>query len=92
MTFYDLHVAVEPADSSIAGRVGIVFRVTEPAPARGAPRTMQVDLQQPLTVDSVTRRGARLEHRHDVNVVWVSVPDPAPVGGTDTVVVWYGGR
>ncbi|MGK7312945.1 MAG: M1 family metallopeptidase [Candidatus Longimicrobiales bacterium M2_2A_002] len=92
VTFYDLHVAVEPADSSIAGRVGIVFEVTEPAPVRGAPRTMQIDLQQPLTVDSITRRGDRLEHRRDVNVVWVSVPDPAPVGRTDTVVVWYGGR
>ncbi|MDX1674242.1 MAG: M1 family metallopeptidase, partial [Longimicrobiales bacterium] len=57
----------------------------------GAPRTMQIDLQQPLAVDSITRRGARLEYDRDGNVVWVPVPGTR-VGGVDTVVVWYGGK
>ncbi|MDX1675749.1 MAG: hypothetical protein R3314_13230, partial [Longimicrobiales bacterium] len=80
VTFYDLHVAVSPTDSTITGRVGIVFEVTEPAPLPGAPRTMQIDLQQPLAVDSITRRGARLEYDRDGNVVWVPVPGTR-VGG-----------
>ncbi len=56
VTFYDLQVNVMPADSSIFGRVGIVFEVTEPG---AADRTMQVDLQRPLVVDSVVRGGPR---------------------------------
>ncbi|MEO6864259.1 MAG: hypothetical protein ABI229_02290, partial [Gemmatimonadaceae bacterium] len=30
-TFYDLHVAVNPSDSSISGYNGITYRVTAPA-------------------------------------------------------------
>src|ERR1017187_7473337 len=41
-TFYDLHVRVNPADSSIAGRNGIVYRVLQPH------QEMQIDLQPPL--------------------------------------------
>lgn len=86
VTFYDLHVTVQPADSTIRGRVGIVFRVLEPR------QTMQIDLQQPLVVDSVTRRGTHLEHNREGNVVWVTLADPPARGAVDTVVVYYGGR
>ena len=86
VTFYDLEVAVSPADSAIRGRTGIVFRVTGPG-AR-----MQVDLQQPLVVDSVVRGGRALEHRRDGDVVWVNVPAPRARGSLDTVTVHYHGR
>ncbi|MEJ2503913.1 MAG: M1 family metallopeptidase [Gemmatimonadota bacterium] len=85
VTFYDLHVDVAPADSTIIGRNGIVYRVLEP----GA--TLQIDLQPPLVVDRVTRRGASLEHRREGNVVWVDVPE-AVTGDLDTVTVHYRGR
>lgn len=95
VTFYDLAVDVMPTDSAIAGRVGIVFQVTEPG---AADRTMQIDLQQPMVVDSVVRGGAgagageRLGHRRDGNVVWVDVPEVGTVGRIDTIVVYYHGR
>ncbi|MFO7892742.1 MAG: M1 family metallopeptidase [Longimicrobiales bacterium] len=89
VTFYDLDVAVLPADSSITGRVGVVFEVTEPG---AADRTMQIDLQRPLVVDSVIRGDQSLAHRRDGNVVWVDVPEVGPVGRIDTVVVYYHGR
>jgi aminopeptidase N len=85
VTFYDLHVAVSPADSTIRGSNGIVYRVLEPA------TTLQIDLQPPLVVDSVTRGGHALEHRRDGNVVWVDVPEATP-GELDTVTVHYQGR
>ncbi|MFW6205783.1 MAG: M1 family metallopeptidase, partial [Gemmatimonadota bacterium] len=100
VTFYDLRVRVMPVDSSIRGRVGIVYRVTEPSaaarPGAGSgdtgARTMQIDLQQPLVVDSVVWRTRVLVHEREGDVVWVDVPDASPVGETDTVVVYYGGH
>ena len=53
VTFYDLNVAVQPADSSIRGRVGITYRVVAPH------QEMQIDLKQPLVVDSMLQRGRR---------------------------------
>ncbi|MFW5951590.1 MAG: M1 family metallopeptidase [Gemmatimonadota bacterium] len=90
VTFYDLDVAVQPADSTIRGRVGIVYRVLEPG------TTMQIDLQEPLLVDRVVRgagggAGRVLEHRREGNVVWVDVPE-SPAGSVDTVTVEYHGR
>ncbi len=86
VTFYDLAVDVMPADSAIRGRVGIVYQVLEPR------RTLQIDLQQPLVVDSVVRRGRRLDFRRDGNVVWVAMAEEPVAGALDTVTVHYGGR
>jgi len=50
-TYYDLHVKVNPADSSISGYNAITYRVLKPA------REMQIDLQMPLVVDSIVQDG-----------------------------------
>ena len=47
VTFYDLHVRVSPADSSITGWNGITYRVLQPG------QELQIDLQPPLEVDSM---------------------------------------
>lgn len=49
VSFYDLHVAINPADSSIRGYNGISYRVLVPA------RELQVDLMIPLVVDSMVQ-------------------------------------
>ena len=54
VTFYDLHVRLDPSDSTVRGRNAITYRVT------GKPREMQIDLQEPLRVDSVMQAGHRL--------------------------------
>ncbi len=51
VTFYDLHVAIQPNDSSIAGYNGITYKVLEPA------AEMQIDLMEPLVVDSTMQDG-----------------------------------
>src|SRR5215218_3360964 len=48
-TFYELHVTVNPADSSVRGRNAITYRVLSPA------KEMQIDLQVPLEIDSVVQ-------------------------------------
>lgn len=86
VTHYDLDVRVQPADSSLSGRVGIAYRVVGPA------REMQIDLQQPLAVDSVVQAGRRLDVRRDGDVVYVRPPDPQPVGSAQALTVHYHGR
>jgi aminopeptidase N len=87
VTFYDLHVSVSLADSSISGWNGITYRVI------GAPRReMQIDLQVPLGVDSVVQTGQRLAYRRDGNAFFVTPIAPQPVGSVQTVAVYYHGK
>jgi aminopeptidase N len=86
VVFYDLHVRLDPADSTIRGWNGITYRVT------GAPRAMQVDLQTPLEIDSVIQEGRRLTYRRDGNAFFVTMAAKQPKGATRTVTVYYHGR
>ena len=60
VTFYDLHVAISPSDSSIRGRNGITYRVLGPG------RELQVDLMAPLEVDSMVQDGRRVPFRRAI--------------------------
>lgn len=84
--FYDLHVAVNPADSSIRGWNGITYRVLKPA------STMQIDLQVPLEVDSIVQDGRKLGSRRDGNAFFVTLATPQRVGTRRTVTVYYHGK
>src|SRR5436190_15708075 len=57
--FYDLHTRVNLRDSSISGWNAITYRVLQPA------REMQIDLQQPLVVDSIVEDRRKLTSRRD---------------------------
>ncbi|HEY8256362.1 MAG TPA: M1 family metallopeptidase [Gemmatimonadales bacterium] len=83
--FYDLHVKLDPADSTIQGWNSITYRVT------GKAREMQVDLQEPLVVDSIVQNGKRIRFRRDGNAFFLAVAGQKQ-GTTGTVAVWYHGR
>ena len=85
-TFYDLHVSVNPADSSIRGVNAITYRVLKPA------RQMQVDLQVPLVIDSIVQGGKQLTFRRDSNAFFVAMQAPQRTGSTNTLTVYYHGR
>jgi aminopeptidase N len=86
VTFYDLHVRVNPADSTIQGRNGITYRVVAPG------QEVQIDLRKPLEVDSMVLAGVRLKYHRDGNAFFVTLPDRQLPGETHTVTVHYGGR
>src|SRR3954471_3232524 len=85
-TFYDLHVTVNPGDSSITGYNAITYRVLKTA------REMQIDLQQPLVVDSIVQDGTELSARRDGNAFFVRLITPQPVGATKRIAVYYHGK
>ena len=86
VTFYDLHVRLDPADSTVRGWNGVTYRVTGPA------RAMQIDLQSPLVMDSVVQDGKRLAFRRDGNAFFVTVAGKQPKGATRTITAYYHGR
>ena len=86
VAFYDLHVAIKPADSSISGWNGITYRVLRPA------RRMQIDLQQPLVVDSMVAGGGHVPFSRDGNAFFATLPAAAPAGALRTITVYYHGR
>src|SRR5690242_19175023 len=79
VTFYDLHVRVESADSSVRGYNGIVYRVL------AAGDTMQIDLRAPLVIDSIVQHGRALGYRHDGDAYFASTGAVQPVGTRDTI-------
>lgn len=86
VTFYDLHVAISPRDSSLTGVNRITYRVV------GAPGELQVDLMAPLVVDSMVQDGRRVPFRRDGNA-WFAKPAGRPrPGDRRTLTVYYGGR
>jgi aminopeptidase N len=86
VAFYDLHVRLDPADSTVRGWNGITYRITGPS------RAMQIDLQTPLEVDSMVQDGRRLTYRRDGNAFLVTLAAKQPKGAVKTVTVYYHGR
>jgi aminopeptidase N len=85
-SFYDLHVAVTPTDSSIRGYNAITYRVLKPA------KEMQIDLQVPLEADSIIQDGKSLTYRRDGNAFFVSLIAPQPVSSKKRITVYYHGK
>ena len=86
VTFYDLHVKVHPADSSIAGYNAISYRVLQPG------REMQIDLMEPLVVDSIVGSSGALPFRREGNASFATFPEPRSAGAIETVKIYYHGR
>ena len=84
--FYDLHVKVNPADSSISGYNAITYRVLKKA------REMQIDLQLPLVVDSIVQDGTELSVRRDGNAFFVRLLAAQTIGEKKKISVYYHGK
>jgi aminopeptidase N len=86
VTFYDLHVAVTPSDSSIRGYNSITYRVLKPA------QELQVDLMVPLVVDSMVQDGKAVKFRRDGNVFLATLVSLQRSGTSRTLTVYYHGK
>jgi len=87
VTYYDLAVTVNPADSSVTG----VNRITYRTLARGA--VLQLDLQRPMALDSVILDGgAPLAQRREGNAYFVTLPAPQEAGTEHILAAWFRGK
>lgn len=85
VTWYDLDVRIQPADSTISGHTTIGYTLTGPA------ADMQIDLQAPLVVDSVLQEGRKLSWRNDGAAHFVSGTTGAS-GDSRLITVYYSGH
>src|SRR3954470_19241659 len=86
VTYYDLNVRLNPRDSSFSGWNRIFYRAVQPG------RMMQLDLQDPLELDSVVQDGKRLEARRDDGAYLVTLPtSPQPGAAAPPVTAYYHG-
>lgn len=86
VAFYDLHVTISPADSTIGGYNGITYRVLQPG------HELQIDLMTPLEVDSMVQDGRPLAFRRDSNAFFATTALEQRPGEQKTVLVYYHGR
>jgi aminopeptidase N len=86
VSFYDLHVRVNPADSTIQGYNGITYRVLQPG------TELQIDLMTPLEVDSMVQDGRPVAFRRDSNAFFATPATPAAAGDVRTITIYYHGR
>ena len=83
---YDLAIEVFPETKSIEGSNQIKFRVLKAA------SRMQIDLQPPLKIESVSHNQQPLKFTREGNVYWIDFPQALPVGATEVIEVKYGGE
>lgn len=86
VTFYDLHVTIDPSDSTFRGWNAISYRVVGPA------REMQIDLQPPLQLDSVVQDSRRLNFRRDGNAFFVKLVASQKRGTIRQASAYYSGK
>jgi aminopeptidase N len=84
--FYDLHVSVNPADSSVRGWNAITYKVLKPS------GVMQIDLQEPMEVDSIKQNDDYMTMHRDGNALFVVLRSPQKVGTHRTIAVYYHGK
>ncbi|WP_143306820.1 M1 family metallopeptidase [Chitinophaga vietnamensis] len=83
---YDLHVAVNLDDSTFTGFNTITYDILK------TDSTMQIDLQEPLVIDSVIQDKTALAFTRDGNAWFVKMQSPQEKNHTNSVTVFYHGK
>lgn len=86
---YDITVQPQYSSKTISGSNTILFYDS------GAKR-MQIDLQMPMTIDSVLHQGRQLPFERDGNVYWVNFRDPNAMykitPGPQSITIYFSGK
>ena len=86
LTYYDLQLRVNPADSTVGGANTVRYRVLSQA------RELQLDLQTPMQLDSVVQDGVKQSLRRDGNAYFVRLSSAQSVGSTRALTAYWHGR
>ncbi|MBT8218479.1 MAG: M1 family metallopeptidase [Bacteroidia bacterium] len=86
LTYYHLDIAVNPSDSTIVGSNTIHFKVVDHS------RSMQIDLQPPMKITSISQSGKELSWKSFGNAHYVMFEQPLLIGTRGQIIVEYEGR
>lgn len=84
---YDLDIRLDPQSSRINGTVAIGF-----ASLDAGLQSIQLDLVDELTCDSVVSGGQFLVFNHEADALTIQLPAPLPLAAADTLVISWQGR
>jgi len=86
VVYYDLHVSFLIDQKQITGYNAITYRVT------GHPQDMQMDLMEPLEIDSVLQNGRHLDFTRDGNAYFIKIQSAQPLHSIQTIRIYYHGQ
>lgn len=83
---YHLEVSVDPDNQSIAGKNTITYKVV------GAPKRMQVDLQEPMKLTKAEQQGEELAIEHEGSAHFITLTKEQKQGETYEVTLYFEGK
>jgi aminopeptidase N len=86
LTYYHLNVSVNPADSTFIGNNVVHFFAVEPG------KIMQIDLQKPMRITSITMNGTNLDFEKDGNAWFVDLGKELQTGNSGKINVHFEGK
>ncbi|WP_142687017.1 M1 family metallopeptidase [Chitinophaga polysaccharea] len=86
VTNYDLHVRVNPDDSTFSGFNTITYKILKPD------SIMQIDLQAPMVIDSVVQDKKSLPVTRDGNAWFIKTTAPQAKDRSKKITVFYSGK
>ena len=86
LSYYQLDLTINPADSTITGKNLVRYEVLHPY------QTIQIDLQYPLTINMVKQDGEELEFERNGPVHMVHLKKRQEAGQIEELEIHYGGR
>ncbi|WP_445385343.1 M1 family metallopeptidase [Robiginitalea sp. IMCC44478] len=86
LKYYKLDIAVNPEQKSIGGSNTVGYEVIE------AGKRMQIDLQPPLKIESVSQNGETLSFTSEGNAHFISLKAPQKPGSYQELQITYSGQ
>lgn len=84
--YYHLDIKVNPKDSTITGSNTIKYKIVQEY------NRMQIDLQNPLTINKVIQDGVELKYNREGNAYFIDLVALQKVGAIKGLTVFYGGK
>lgn len=86
VTYYDLHLKINPDKQRIDGYNAIHFKVLQPTQA------IQIDLRKLLKIEKIVWKNTELKYKRRRGAVFVFFDTPLPQNSTQSIEVHYGGK
>ncbi len=86
LNYYDLNIKVEPSKKYISGYNIVRYKVLKPA------KTLQIDLQEPLKIESVLQDGKNLKYTTEGNAHFIKLKKKQVPGEFNEIKIKYSGR
>ena len=86
LNYYHLKTEVNPTEKYISGSNTIQYKVLKPY------QIMQIDLQEPMQIDSIIQNGKHLEFSTEFNAHFIRLKEAQLTGSTQKLTVYYSGN